>query len=107
MSWSITINDLKTYEGFTVEQIELMLTQHPQYPGDMQIALDAARKAGLASVSLAGGRTPNPYGDDETVNISIMGMGTALDFDTAVKRNIAAGPDAEALARLSEAREVA
>lgn len=107
MSWSITVLDVQHYEGFTHDIVEQMLTQHPQYPADMALALEVAKKAGLASASLSGGRTPNPYGDDETVVITVTGMATQLDFDAAMRRNIAAGPDAEALARQAEAKLVA
>jgi hypothetical protein len=107
MSWSVTIQNVQEYEGFSHEIVEQMLTQHPQYPRDMALALSLAREAGLASASLSGGRTPNPYGDDETVNISIVGMEKALDFDAAMRRNIAAGPDADALTRQALASEVA
>lgn len=107
MSWSVTINNLQEYEGFSTEVIEQMLTQNPQYPADMEIALDAARRSGISSGVLSGGRTPNPYGDDEVVNISIQGMGKAVDFNTAMRRIIDSGPDQAALAKQSLAEPVA
>jgi hypothetical protein len=103
MSWSITINNLPDYAGFTTDVIEQMLTQHMAYPADMALALEVARKAGLASASLSGGRTPNPYGDDEVVIITVTGMGAAQDFESAMRRNIAAGPDEAALAEQQRA----
>lgn len=106
MSWSITINNLPEFPGFSAEVIEQMLTQHLQYPADMELALETACKAGLSTAVLSGGRTPNPYGDDEVVDISVRGMSSALDFNAAMRRNIAAGPDDAALAEQARARVI-
>lgn len=93
MSWSVTINDLSTYPGFDTAVIEQMLTQHPDYPADMGLALGIARKMGLASCVLTGFRTANPYGDDEVVDVSVRGKVRATDFQASVMRDIEAGPD--------------
>src|SRR5713226_9108420 len=74
MSWSVTINNIPEYKGFDSDVIERMLTQHIAYPGDMQLALNLARQVGLKSCVLTGMHTPNPYGGDEVVDISIRGM---------------------------------
>lgn len=80
-----------------------MLTQHLEYPADMELALNVAKKARLSSAVLTGGRTPNPYGDDEVVDISIRGMAKAVSFDAAMLRNIHAGPDDMARAQPAQA----
>lgn len=85
MSWSVTINNLKEYEGFPQEMIETMITQHLAYAADMNLALKAAKAMDLNSCTLAGGRTPNPYGEDETVVITITGFSKARDFVTMMK----------------------
>lgn len=94
MSWSITINNLPEFEGLPPEVVEQMITQHIAYPGDMQIALTAARRAGFKSCVLTGGRTPNPYGGDEVVDISIRGMLEATDFQKEMNKILKAGPGA-------------
>lgn len=86
MSWSITINNLPDYSGFDEFTIEKMVTQHILYPFDMQLALDAAKKAGLKSAVLGGGRTISPYTGEEVVTITITGMSDSTDFNAAMKR---------------------
>lgn len=92
MSWSVTVNNLQEYKLFTPDIVEKMMTQHIAYPNDMMLALELAKKAGLKSASLTGGRTPSPYGTDEVVDISIRGMCEATDFVTAIKKILEAGP---------------
>ena len=91
MSWSITINNLKEYEGFPHDVIEQMITQHLAYGADMNLALKAAKAMSLSSCTLSGGRTPNPYGDDETVVITITGFSKAKDF-VSLMRDIVVQP---------------
>lgn len=93
MSWSVTINDLEHFVDFDTQLIEDMMTQHIKYPRDMRRALEMARRTGLASCVLTGMRTPNPYGGDEVVDISIRGHMEALDFQAEMKRIMRAGPD--------------
>jgi hypothetical protein len=86
MSWSITVNNLPEYEDFPLDIMERMLTQHVAYPMDMRIALQAAKRAGLMSATLAGARTPNPYGPNEVVTITITGHSVARDFFTEMTK---------------------
>lgn len=86
MSWSVTINNLKDFKHFPQKVIEDMMTQHIQYPKDMYIALELAKKSNLSSCVLTGMRTPNPYGGDEVVDISVRGHVEALDFQQEMKR---------------------
>jgi hypothetical protein len=80
MSWAIVIENLPEYPGFTEEIVAKMLSSHIAYPFDAQIALKMAREAKLSSATLAGGRTPNPYGGDEIIDISVHGFAEARDF---------------------------
>jgi hypothetical protein len=94
MSYSITINNLPDFPEDGLQQfIEDMLRVNVHYPTDIAVALNAARSMGMSSCTLVAARTPNPYGDDEVVALSVLGMGRALDFNEAMKRNVAAGPD--------------
>lgn len=93
MSWSITINNLPEFKGFSAEVIEQMMTQHIAYPHDMKTALEMARKTGLKSAVLTGMRQPNPNGGDEVIDISVRGMAEAIDFNAAMRSIIEHGPD--------------
>lgn len=108
MSWSITVNDLlaNAEEVWRQDIIEQFISQNPEYAVDLGAALGAARQIGLASATLSGGRTPTPGSDDEVVVISITGMVTAKDFNSAMQRILNTGADAEALAHRAEARDV-
>lgn len=86
MSWAITINNLPEYAGFPEAIIEKMLTHHMLYPFDMNLALEAAKKAGLKSATLGGGRTISPYTGEEIVTITITGLSEATDFNAVMKR---------------------
>jgi hypothetical protein len=92
VSWSITVNDVQEMEGFPVETVELFASLHPSYPRDSQVALDSARAAGLKSATLSGGRTPNPYGGDEIVDISVRGTPVYKDFLSEMREIIRSGP---------------
>lgn len=70
-----------------------MMTQHIAYPGDMILALEMAKRAHMKTAVLTGMRTPNPYGQDEVVDISVRGMLEATDFYTEMKRILAHGPE--------------
>jgi hypothetical protein len=94
MSWSITVNNVQSYDQFPDNIIEQMLTQHIAYPGDMMKALKLAKDCGFSSAVLTGMRTPNPYGGDEVVDISVRGMLEATDFQSEMKKILQAGPDA-------------
>jgi hypothetical protein len=93
MSWSVTINNLPEFKGFDADVIESMMSQHIAYPQDMMTALEMARKTGLKSAVLTGMRTPNPYGGDEVIDISVRGMVEATDFNAMMRRIIEHGPD--------------
>ena len=85
MSWSIIIQDLESYAGLDAATIETLTGSHPLYPGDAQIALALARLSELKSWSLSGGRTSNPYGGDDIVDISIHGFTRQRDYVATMK----------------------
>lgn len=80
MSWSVTINDVPGTERFDLDLQEHFASLHPAYPRDMDAALAFAKAVGLKSATLTGMRTPNPYGGDEIVDISVRGFPTSNDF---------------------------
>lgn len=85
MSWSITFNYLDNTSQIPADVVEGMMTQHIKYPHDMELALNLAKKAGLKSAVITGFRTPNPYGGDEVIDISVRGMVIATDFQAEMK----------------------
>lgn len=93
MSWSVTVNNLQEYERFPLDIQEQLASQHDQYPRDADAALILAKMTGLRSATLCGGRTPNPYGGDDIVDISIRGTSLYQDFLSEMREIIAAGPD--------------
>jgi hypothetical protein len=93
MSWSVTFNDLDNTSQIPPETVEWMMTQHIKYPHDMELALNLAKKAGLKSAVITGARTPNPYGGDEVVDISVRGMVIATDFQSVMKEILGYGPE--------------
>lgn len=96
MSWSITVDNLASYEAFPLEILERMASQHDSYPRDMDAALALAKIMGLRSATLSGGRTPNPNPTgDEVVNLSIVGFTGAGSFLSEMRSAIASGPDSE------------
>lgn len=99
MSWSITVNNLQQNWQLVWRQdiIEQFISQHPSHALDLEIAVKAAKELGLNSATLAGGRTSNPYGNDEVVTLTITGLMEAQDFNATMLRILGAGPDAEAL----------
>jgi len=100
MSWSVTVNNLPEYEDFPLDTQEFFASLHPSYPRDAATALTLAKQCGLRSATLSGCRTPNPYGGDEIVDISVRGTPVYNDFLLEMREVIAAGPGAEsALAR--------
>lgn len=95
MSWSITVNNLQEYEDFPLETQEFFASLHPSYPRDATNALAVAKLCGLRSATLSGGRTPNPYGGDEIVDVSIRGTPIYIDFLSEMREIIATGPGPE------------
>jgi hypothetical protein len=110
MSWSVTVNDVANYEGFPLDLQEFFASQHPSYPRDAEQALETARVLNLKSATLTGMRTPNPYGGDEIVDVSVRGTPLYKDFLLEMREIIASGIDGEsdlarhwaALARLRQ-----
>lgn len=94
MSWSITVNNIPEFEGFDLELQEMFSSQHPSYARDANDALLLARMIGLKSATLCGARTPNPYGGDEIVDVSVRGTPIYQDFLLEMREIIAQGPDA-------------
>ena len=100
MSWAVTVNDIENYEGFPLDLQEFFVSQHASYPRDATLALTVAKLAGLRSATLSGMRTPNPYGGDEIVDISVRGTPLYKDFLLEMREIIASGIDEDsALAR--------
>lgn len=93
MSWSVTIENLKEFPGFTPEIMQRFMRDNILYGTDAQIALNAAKAAGMSSCTLAGGRTPNPYGPDEIVTLTITGFARSVDFNTAMKNIVTRGAE--------------
>lgn len=103
MSWSITIHNLSDYTDEALSVDGVMLTdEHPEYDHDMHLALEMAKRAGLQSAVLTGMRAPNPYADDEVVDISIRGMVKAANFTEAMKGIVSHGPAANSAAVLHQ-----
>jgi len=107
VSWSITVVDLQknAQEVFREDIVAKFLSQHPEHFNDLCAAMGAAQALGLSAATLAGGRTPSPYNDDEVVMLTIAGVVTGKDFNATMKSMIAAGPDAEALAEQERATD--
>lgn len=95
MSWSVTVNDIDSYQDFPLELQEFFVSQHPSYPRDATTALAMAKLLGLKSATLTGMRTPNPYGGDEIVDVSVRGTPLYQDFLHEMREIIAAGIDNE------------
>ena len=92
MAWSVTVNDIGSYEGFDLEIQEGLASQHPSYPRDADMALRLARDLGLGSATLAGSRTPSPDGGPDVVDVAVHGMPGVSSFLDEMKRIIASGP---------------
>ena len=75
VSWSLVVNDLDSVRELPGEIYDKVAEDNPAYRGDLEIALSAAKRAGLVSATLAGGRTPSPYvGGPDVVVISVHGF---------------------------------
>lgn len=85
MAWSVIVHDLQNYKNFSESIIETLVATNPAYPFDAQLALIVAKEAGLASATLAGSRTPNPYGGDEVVDIAVHGFAQHRDLADFMK----------------------
>lgn len=100
MSWSVTVNNIQDFEGFDLDTLEFFASQHASYPRDAMYALTIAHMLGLKSATLSGGRTPNPYGGDEIVDVSVRGTPLYQDFLSEMREIIGSGPGPEsAMAR--------
>lgn len=97
MSWNIVVNDVPEYLEFPLETEEFFTSLHPSYARDAMYALTIAKLLGLKSASLSGCRTPNPYGGDEIVDVSIRGTPIYKDFLAEMREIIAAGPGQESI----------
>lgn len=105
MSWSYIINgSVQEYELDRLV-IEDAATQHLGYPADMLLALRIAKAAGFRTCVCTGFRTPNPYGGDETAEITVRGTAMPVDYIEMTRRLIAEGPDEVALAERAKAVE--
>jgi len=95
VSWCVTVNNIPEYTEFPVETQEFFAGIHPSYPRDAIQALALAKLCGLKSATLSGCRTPNPYGGDEIVDVSVRGTPIYNDFLSEMREIIATGPGAE------------
>ena len=110
MSWCVTVNDVQERDELPLDKQEFFASQHASYPRDAAVALALAKAAGLRSATLSGARTPNPYGGDEIVDISVRGTPVYTDFLREMRELVTSGPGEdsalaahwEALARLRE-----
>jgi len=101
--WSITVNDLDAIDTQAVKDAAKSVTGiHPEYEHDLLLALEFARRAGLSSATLAGVRAPNPYADDEVVDISIRGMVKSHDFVASMGEIVGNGPARDSMSVLNE-----
>lgn len=110
MSWSVTVNNVQDFEDFELDTQEFFASQHPSYPRDATYALTIAKLLGLRSATLSGGRTPNPYGGDEIVDVNVRGTPIYQDFIAEMTEIIRHGPGpgsvlAEHFAALARLRE--
>lgn len=111
MSWSVTVNELDTTSMLPQAALDTAGKDNPAYRDDAITAFKAAKRAGLVSATLSGGRTPSPYGGPDSVVLCITGFDSraqgralppaeqllteaeAANFNEAMKRTILAGPD--------------
>lgn len=93
MSYSLTIDHVDQFHNFSEEYITDMLRVNPRYPEMMNAGLLVAKKLGMKSAVITVISTPNPYADDEVIDVSVRGMMQAVSFQDAMKGIIAAGPD--------------
>lgn len=102
MSWSVTVNDLDKTSMLPGTALDTAGKDNPAYRDDAITAFKAAKRAGLVSATLSGGRTPSPYGGPDSVVISVVGfdsraVGHAVpppgDFNASMRATILAGPD--------------
>ena len=106
MSWSITINDLDQIEKLPAEKYAVLAKDNPAYESDARAAFKLAKRIGLVSATISGGRTPSMYGGPDSVAVSIVGFDSRREghavppaighnFNDAVLANIYGGPDPE------------
>lgn len=98
MAWSFTVNADKAHpNGVQDFEIPEWLLQDyslddENYPKDMQAAVDAAKKAGLRSCTLAGSRFISPYNGDVVVDIGIHGVVSSDRLNEMMVETIKKGP---------------
>jgi hypothetical protein len=73
-TWSITINDLDQISELPADVYDKACGNDAELQGDALGAFVTAKERGLVSATIAGGRTPSPYGGPDTVTISIVGF---------------------------------
>jgi hypothetical protein len=91
--WSFSVNEIMQDYEMSEALLEEMGAINPLYPQDMADALITAKQLGLSSGTLSGFRTDSPYGGPQTAGISVMGTAEPVNWQDAVKANIARGPD--------------
>lgn len=94
MSWSVTLDDIgRMTEGLPDSILASVSRDNPEYETDAGLAFECAKQAGLKSATLAGGRTPSPYGGPDTVVISIVGFTNGDSFNEMMVKTITSEAD--------------
>ena len=93
MSWSFTVNADNDMTEIPPAMEAEWMRANPEYPHQMQVALDAARELGLATFTASGGITDNPYTGEAYHTITILGSPNARRIMESVKHTILRGPD--------------
>jgi hypothetical protein len=91
------VNNIPEYPGFPLETQEFFASLHAAYARDAEFALALAKAIGLKSGTLSGMRTPNPYGGDEIVDVSVRGTPIYKDFLLEMSEIIHRGPGEDSL----------
>jgi hypothetical protein len=105
-TWSITINDLDEITELPANVYDKACGEDADLQGDALGAFVTAKERGLVSATIAGGRTPSPYGGPDTVTISIVGFNNrneghanppmaGRDFNSTMLDTILAGGELE------------
>ena len=99
MSWSVTVNDIGKMTYQLPESVMAQISRdNPLYEQDASLAFALAKAAELSSATLAGGRTPSPYGGPDTVVFSVVGFASTPDsegseFNETMTRTITSEAD--------------
>jgi hypothetical protein len=80
VSWVVTVNDLQN-TPIPADALELIGQDNRDYIMDAEAAYTLAKRRGITTATLSGGRTPSPYpGGTDTIVISIVGFMGPQEF---------------------------